>query len=90
MTTGHARPTAREYNEDERTAIAALASGRGLAEDEVFHRLGSGTYDIHLNTTTFWRNVDRPFEWAAVRSQLDSDHPRVLGPSNERPDDIAS
>ena len=47
----------RDYDDEERKAIARGATALGMAPDEALALLGETTYDVHLNDTAYWGNV---------------------------------
>lgn len=47
----------REYTDNEREAIASMASTLGIPAADAFSRLGDRTFDVYLNGVAFCRNV---------------------------------
>lgn len=47
----------RDYTAEELTALSKVATGMGLALDEVLKLLGGKTFDVYLNDHVYWKNV---------------------------------
>jgi hypothetical protein len=54
---GTGRLVEREYTAAERAAIEDGSRALGLSSEQAFLRLGTTTFDIHLNELAFWANV---------------------------------
>jgi len=54
---GKGRVVERQYSEAEAKALAAEATARGMAVQDVRRLLGEATLDVYLNETAYWRNI---------------------------------
>lgn len=54
---GRGKLVQRNYTDAERAALIGGGKDRGLSESDTLEILGPGTYDVHLNPATYWRNV---------------------------------
>jgi len=54
---GKGRTNPRDYEPDERDALADAARRRGLSAKQALVLLGDGTSDVYLNDDAYWKNV---------------------------------
>ena len=54
---GKGRTNPRDYEPDEREAVADAPRRRGLGVEQTLALLGDGTLDVYLNDDAYWKNV---------------------------------
>ena len=80
------------HTTDERTTLKEGAEALGLTVEEIIEHWGDTTFDIYLNNTTYWQNIQQSFmqgerldEQAATTKKPEGTYPSGFHPTIYHP-----